>query len=139
MSESPHTLLNPETLGPPTGFSHAVVAAPGRLVFLGGQTAHGPDGRLRGATLVEQFDETCRNVIRALEAANAGPEHLVQVLIYVTSAAEYRSSLGPIGEAWRRSFGRHFPAAALFEVAGLADPEAVVELVCTAAVPPDAG
>jgi enamine deaminase RidA (YjgF/YER057c/UK114 family) len=135
MSDSPHRLLNPESLGPPLGFSHAVVAASGRLVFLGGQTAHGPNGTLVGETLVDQFEETCRNVARALEAAGARPEHLVQVLIYVTDAEQYRRNLGPIGEAWRGAFGRHYPAAGLFEVAGLFDPQAMVELVCVAVVP----
>lgn len=135
MSDSPHTLLNPETLGPPLGFSHAVIAASGRMVFLGGQTAHGPDGGLRGETLVEQFEETCHNVVRALDAAGARPEHLVQVLIYVTDAEEYRRNLGPIGAAWRGAFGRHYPAAGLFEVAGLFDPRAQVELVSVAVVP----
>jgi enamine deaminase RidA (YjgF/YER057c/UK114 family) len=138
MSESPHTLVNPETLGPPAGFSHAVVAAPGRFVFLGGQTAHGPDGRLRGATLVEQFEETCHSVVRALDAVGARPEHLVQILIYVTDAEDYRRNLGPIGAAWRGAFGHHYPAAGLFEVAGLFDPGAKVELVCVAVVPEEA-
>ena len=37
--------------------------------------------------------------------------------------------------AWRRHFGRHFPAVALFEVRGLFDPRAKVELVGVAVIP----
>ena len=132
---TPHRLVNPETLSPPVGFSHAVVAAPGRLVFLGGQTAHDAQGAVRGETTVEQFDQSCANVAEALRAAGAEPEHLVSVVIYVTDAAEYRASLRELGAAYRRHLGRHFPAMALFEVAGLFDPAAKVELVCTAVVP----
>ncbi len=55
--------------------------------------------------------------------------------IFVTDAEEYRSSLEPIGEAWRGRFGRHYPAMALFEVAGLFDAAAKVELMGIAVIP----
>ena len=131
----PHELLNPEELVEPSGFSHAVVAAPGRLVFLGGQTAHGHDGELGGRSVVEQFERAAANVVTALRAAGGSPEHLVSMEIFVTDADEYRRSLSELGEAYRRHFGRHFPAVALLEVKGLFDPEANVELVCTAVIP----
>src|SRR5206468_526595 len=50
-----HQFLNPDNMSPPVGFSHVAVTAPGRLVFVAGQTAHQPDGALAGATLPEQF------------------------------------------------------------------------------------
>ena len=135
MSRTPHELRNPEELAPPKGYTHVVIATPGRAVYLGGQTAHGPDGRLRGRTSVEQFGSAAANVATALAAAGAGPEHLVSVLIYVTDMAEYRASRKEIGEAWRRHLGSHYPAVSLFEVSSLLDPEAKVELVATAIVP----
>jgi hypothetical protein len=49
----PHRVVNPEGLAPPVGFAHAVVAAPGRTVYLGGQAAQGPDGQIVGMTLIE--------------------------------------------------------------------------------------
>ncbi|HEY7659274.1 MAG TPA: RidA family protein [Actinomycetota bacterium] len=132
-----HEIRNAEDLSPPRGFSHAVIAAPGRTVYLGGQTAHGPDGVLRGATIVEEFDHAAGNLVRALAAAGGRPEDLVSVHVYVTDAAAYRSALGPIGEAWRARAGRHYPAIALFEVSGLFDPAATVELVGVAVIPED--
>lgn len=131
---SPHELVNPEALAPPVGFSHAVVAMPGKTVFVGGQTAHGPDGAVQGETVAEQFEHAAANLIQALEASGARPEHLVSVQIYVTDAGGYRSALGPIGEAWRRHFGKHYPAMSLFEVTSLLDPAAKVELVAVAVV-----
>src|SRR3954468_19911652 len=132
---TPHRLVNPEAMLAPMGFSHAVVPADGRTVYLAGQTGHGPDGALAGPTLVEQFDRALANVVGALAAAGGAPEHLVRVHIYVTDAADYRGRLRALGEAWRRHLGPHYPAVALFEVAGLFDPEARVELVGTAVVP----
>jgi enamine deaminase RidA (YjgF/YER057c/UK114 family) len=129
-----HELVNPEGLPPARGFSHAVKASSGRTVYLGGQTAHGPDGTLVGTTTAEQFDRAAANLVLALEGANARPDDLVSVQIFVTDADEYRASLGRIGEIWRERFGRRYPAMALFEVAGLFDPAAKVELVGIAVI-----
>ncbi len=131
----PHRIVNPESLSPAVGFAHAVVAAPGRTVYLGGQTAHDGEGRLQGETLVEQFDATLANLVRALDAAGGRPEHLVSLHIFVTDAAAYRGSLQAIGGCYRRHLGRHFPAMALFEVSGLFDPDARVEVTGVAVVP----
>ena len=132
---TPHHLVNPESLPPPRGFSHAVRPAPGRAVYLGGQAGHRADGTMAGPGLMEQFDQALANVVEALGAAGGGPEHLVSVQIFVTDASQYRSSLAEAGEVWRRHLGRHYPALALFEVGGLFDPEARIELVAVAVVP----
>ena len=132
---SPHRVVNPEGLAPPVGFAHAVVAAPGRTVYLGGQAAQGPDGAIVGATLAEQFDLAAANLVAALAAAGGAPGHLVSLHVYVTDAAAYRAALAELGAAYRRHLGRHFVATALFEVAGLFDPAAKVELVGVAVVP----
>ncbi|MDX6475389.1 MAG: hypothetical protein QOH95_900 [Gaiellaceae bacterium] len=135
MSDSPHRLVNPESLAPAVGFSHAVVAAPGTTVYLGGQTAHDAEGVCRGGTLLEQFDLALANLAAALAAAGAEPEHVVSVQIFVTDADAYRGSLREVGERWRSRLGRHFPAVSLFEVTALFDPAALVELVGIAVVP----
>src|SRR4029450_9898701 len=119
----------------PAGFAHAVVAAPGRTVYLGGQTPQGPDGAIAGATLVEQFEAAAGNLVAALAAAGGSPEHLVSLQIYTTEIDRYRASLAELGAAYRRHLGRHYAATALFAVAGLLDPQAKVELVGTARVP----
>jgi enamine deaminase RidA (YjgF/YER057c/UK114 family) len=132
---TPHRLVNPDTLAPPVGYAHAVVAAPGRLVFLGGQVAHDENGICRGADLVDQFERAIGNVVAALDAAGAAPEHLVSIQIFTTDLDAYRDARAELGEVYRHAFGRHYPAVAVFEVAALFDPDALVELVCVASVP----
>jgi enamine deaminase RidA (YjgF/YER057c/UK114 family) len=131
----PHGAINPPSLARPSGFSHAVVAAPGRMVYIAGQTASGPDGAIHGETIVEQFDTAARNLLAALEAAGGAPGHLVSMQIFTTDLAAYRSELKAIGAAYRRHFGRHYPAMALLEVKGLFDPAALVELQAIAVIP----
>lgn len=135
MTATPHDVVTVPELAEPSGFAHAVVAAPGRTVYLGGQTAQGRDGAIVGRTMVEQFDVAAGNVIAALHAAAAQPQHLVSLIIYVTDVAEYRASLSELGAVWRRHFGRHYPAVALLGVHALFDADAVVELLGTAVVP----
>jgi enamine deaminase RidA (YjgF/YER057c/UK114 family) len=131
----PHQIVNAASLPDPIGFAHAVAAAPGRTVYVGGQVGHGPDGRVVGPGLVEQFGRALANVVEALAAAGGRPEHLVTMQIFVCDAAEYRASLEQLGTLWRDRLGRHYPALALFEVSGLFDPEATVELMAIAVVP----
>jgi enamine deaminase RidA (YjgF/YER057c/UK114 family) len=134
MSSSPHETVNPPTLLPPTGFSHAVVSAPGRTVHFGGQTGHRGDGTLPDG-VVAQFDQAAANLVTALAAVDARPEHLVSLQVFVTDAEAYRANLHPLGAAYRRHLGRHYPAMALFEVSRLFDADALVELVAVAVVP----
>ena len=136
VASGPHTIVNPDGLLPPVGFSHAVVSTPGRAVQLGGQTGHRADGSLADG-LVAQFEQACRNLTVALDAAGAAPRHLTALQIYVTDMAGYRAALRDLGAAYRRHLGRHYPAIALLGVASLFDPEALVELVATAVVPGD--
>jgi len=118
----------------PVGYAHAVVAGPGATVYLGGQTAQGPEGEIVGATLVEQFDRAAANLLAALEAAGGTPSDLVSLQVFVTDAGAYRTCLRELGEVWRRHFQRHYPAMALIEVNGLFDPAALVELMGVAVV-----
>jgi enamine deaminase RidA (YjgF/YER057c/UK114 family) len=131
--ETPHRLVNPESLRSPSGYSHAVVAAPGRLVQVAGQTALRADGSMP-EDLVEQFDAAAANVAAALAAAGARPEHIVSMMIFSTDLDGYLAASEPIGQAYRRHFGRHFGASALIEVKGLVG-WAKVELVCAAVIP----
>ena len=132
---TPHRIVNPSDLAPPVGFSHAVVGAPGTTVFLGGQAGHDSEGRIVSEDLVDQFDKACANVVRALWAVGSPPEHLVAMHIYVVDVAEYRARAAEVGAAYRKYFGKHYPAMALFEVTGLFDAAAKVELVCTGVIP----
>lgn len=132
--ETPHRNVNPDRLLPPIGFSHATVAAPGRTIYLGGQTGHHGDGSLDDG-LVEQFAQALDNLVVVLDEGEAQPHHLVSVAIYTTEIAVYRESAKELGAVWKQRLGRHFPAMALFGVSELHDPAAQVEIVATAVVP----
>ena len=132
---SEHEVVTARELAPPVGYAHAVVAAPGRVVHLGGQTALTPDGTIAGESMAEQFDVAAGNVAAALRAAGCVPEDMVSLQIFVTDVDEYRGALEQLGPLWRRHFGRRYPAVGLFGVTRLFDAEAKIELMAVAVRP----
>jgi enamine deaminase RidA (YjgF/YER057c/UK114 family) len=135
MTRAEHEIITSPDLPTPVGYAHAVVAAAGRTVHLGGQTAQAADGSIAGTTMVEQFDIAARNVVTALAAAGGQPGDLVSVQVFVTDLAAYRASMRELGGVWRAHFGRRYPAMAVLGVTGLFDPKALVELVGVAVIP----
>ena len=127
--------VNPAGLARASGFSHAVVAAGGRVVFLSGQTATGADGRIEGETVAAQFERALGNLLLALRAAGGAPEHLASLTIYAVDLADYRAHAREIGAAWRRLAGQQYPAMAAVGVSRLWDAEALVEVQGYAVLP----
>jgi enamine deaminase RidA (YjgF/YER057c/UK114 family) len=134
MSHAEHEIVTSPDLPAPVGYAHAVIAAPGRTVHLGGQTAQALDGTIFGSTIVEQFDLAARNLVAALHAAGGQPDDLVSLQVFVTDLGGYRASMRELGSVWRTHFGRRYPAMAVLGVTGLFDPSAMVELVGVAVI-----
>lgn len=132
---TPHRLVDPEGMAPAIGFSHAVVPADGRTVYVAGQVATDASGAVVGKTLAEQFGVALDNVVTALAACGATPEHVVTMTMFTTDVAAYRAGRKEIGAEYVARFGRHFPAMALLGVSELVEPDALIEIVATAVVP----
>jgi enamine deaminase RidA (YjgF/YER057c/UK114 family) len=126
--------INPGDLARPSGFSHAVSAAGGRLVFLAGQTGYAPDGQIVNGGVVPQFERALGNLLAALRAAGGEPADLVSLTIYAVDLEDYRAHAREIGEAWRRLCGRDYPAMAAVGVSRLWDADALVEVQGAAVV-----
>ena len=130
------TLLNPDSLGAPSGYSHGVLAdTHGKLLFIAGQIAWDENQKIVSDDFVEQFDRALANVVTVLSAAGGRPEHIVRLVIYVTDKIEYRERTRDVGERYRKHLGKHFPAMVLVEVAGLLDDAAKVEIEGMAVLP----
>lgn len=132
----PVTLINPESLGAPSGYSHGLLAnASGKLLFISGQIAWNEKQQIVSDDFVEQFDRALENVVTVVRAAGAQPEHIVRLVVYVTSKIEYRGRTREVGDRYRKHMGKHFPAMVLVEVAGLLDDLAKVEIEGMALIP----
>ncbi len=127
--------VNPPSLARPSGFSHAVVANGGRVVFLAGQTALDSSGTIVGSDVASQFEQALANLLTALAAAGGEPEHLASLTVYAIDLGDYRAHSREIGAAWRRLAGRDYPAMAAVGVTRLWDPAALVEIQGHAVLP----
>ena len=118
----------------PKGYSNGI-SARGRIIFTAGVVGWDEQERFAAPDLAGQFAQVLRNIVAILAEDGAGPEHVVRMTCYVTSRDDYVASLPEIGEAWRATMGKNYPAMAVVEVSGLVEPEARIEIEATAVVP----
>lgn len=130
---SPLRVLQPPGWPAPRGYANGM-AGTGRVVLVGGQVGWDADGRFPTG-FVAQAAQALRNILAVVAEAGGGPEHVGRLTWYVLDVEEYRASLRALGVAYRDVMGRHFPAMTLVQVAGLAEPEARLEIEATAVVP----
>ena len=129
-----HTLLQPDGWDRPKGYANGV-AARGTQVFVGGQIGWNAQQQFESDDFVAQTEQALRNVLAVLQAANAGPEHMVRMTWYITNRDTYVSRLKEVGTVYRDVLGKHFPAMTCIVVQALVEQRALVEIEVTAVVP----
>ncbi len=129
--------IQPPGWAAPKGYSNGVLAPAGsRLLAVAGQIAWDAEQRLVGrGDFPLQFRTALANVVAVVRAAGGGPEHLLQLTIFVTDKGAYLACTHELGAAWKELVGRHYPAMALVEVADLLEEGAQVEIQALAALP----
>lgn len=75
-------LRNAPQLSAPQGFSHASIAPAGSIIHFAGQIGSDASGALADG-LVAQIDQAMANLVEAMTASGAGPEHLAKLTVYV--------------------------------------------------------
>lgn len=120
----------------PHGYAN-VFSAAGRVVVTAGMIGWNPlSGEFESDNLVEQVGTALRNIVAALAAAGAEPQHVVRLTWFVTDRQAYIDGRMAIGELYRAVMGRHFPAMSVIFVSSLLEQRAKVEIEATAIVPP---
>ena len=133
MNKSPFEIIQPKDWVAPKGYANGIVAQ-GRQVFIAGQVGWNAQARFESDDFVVQVEQALKNVVAVLAAAGGEPHHLVRLTWYVTEKFDYVDRQREIGEVYRRTIGRHFPAMTLVVVAGLLEPRAKVEIEGTAVI-----
>ena len=116
------------------GFTQVVTAAPGKLVFVSGQTALDAGFQVIGGDdLTAQAEQALCNLGHALGAAGAQPSDLTSLRIYIAGFGP--ESMKAIGRPLARFFDGAPPCAqTLLGVQTLAMPELKIEVEATAVV-----
>lgn len=128
--------VQPEGWPRPRGYSNGIVVPAGRdLVFTGGMVGWDERERMVPGGFAAQFERAVENVLAVVRTAGGGPADIVRMTVYVVDREVYLASLDELGGAWKRTMGRHYPAMALVQVAGLVESGALVEIEAIAALP----
>lgn len=127
------TVLQPQGWRKPKGYANGMLGR-GRMVLTGGMIGWDAD-EVFAEGFVPQVEQILRNILDVLAVAGGRAEHVARLTWYVRSIATYRASVSELGPAYLRVMGRHFPAMALVEVAGLVEPQALLEIEATAILP----
>lgn len=127
--------LNPENLAKPQGYSHAVsVAGKYTTIYIGGQNAIDEHGALVGKnSLREQTTQVLINIEKIMESAGAKLENVIKFNIHILQGQNPREGFRPFQEKWRDP--EHFPIVTVAFVAGLGNPDWLVEIDAIAVVP----
>lgn len=118
-------LVNPPALMARPFYNHAVVK-PGTPVFLTGQVAWDKDGNMVGAgDIAAQIAQVWRNVDALIADLGASRHDIVKIVTYATS----RDFIPALHAERTRFFdGGQYPASTFIVVAGLAEPDLLVEV-----------
>jgi enamine deaminase RidA (YjgF/YER057c/UK114 family) len=122
------TMINPESLGHPKGYSNGVLVEGGSLLFVAGQIGWDRSQRIISDEFVEQFAQALENVLAVVCQAGGSATNIARLLIFVTDIREYTANLKRVGEVYRQIMGNHFPAMALLEISSLVEDLAKVEI-----------
>ena len=128
------TIINPESLGSPRGYSNGVLAEGGKLLFVAGQIGWNHEQVLVSDGFAEQFAQALENVLAIVKATGGEATNVARLLIFVTDKQDYLSELQSVGVAYRQLMGKHYPAMSLVEVSSLLEDRAKVEIEAIAVI-----
>lgn len=127
--------INPDGLSKNPAFTQVVaVTGPGKTIYIGGQDAVDASGKIIGkGDIQQQAEQVLKNLQTALRASGAELEHIIKWNVYIVQAQPLR----PAFEVFQHTLGRkpNPPAITVMFVAGLANPDFLVEMDAIAVVP----
>ena len=127
--------LNPEGLIRNPAFTQVVVVSgPARTIYVGGQDAITGAGEIVGkGDIAAQTEQVLTNLLTALAAAGAGPEHVIKWTLLIVDDQSIEQGYTAFQHAWGTRPNPPVITAAF--VAGLANPDFLVEMDAIAVVP----
>ena len=127
--------LNPDGLHQNPAFTNVVVVTgPAKTIYIGGQNGVNAAGEIIGqGDLKSQAIQAFENLQTALNAVGASLEHIIKWNVYVVQGQPLHAGFGAFQEVWGNR--PNPPAITMMIVAGLANPDFLIELDAVAVVP----
>jgi enamine deaminase RidA (YjgF/YER057c/UK114 family) len=127
--------INPDNLIKNPAFTNVItVTGPAKTIYIGGQDAIDASGKIVGkGDIKQQTEQVLKNVQTALQAAGADLVHIIKWNIYVVQGQPIQPGLEVFQQVWGRR--PNPPAITVAFVAGLANPDSLVEMDAIAVIP----
>lgn len=127
-----NSYINPPGLVTPTGYTHVVVAADRRTVYIAGQVAFDSTGKVVGGNdFRAQAEQVYGNLRRALASVGASFADLVKTTTLVTDG----KNVAALREIRNRYLDPKRPPANTLIITGLVRPELLLEIEAVAVLP----
>ncbi len=123
--------IQPDGWAPAKGYANGMRAPDGTL-HIGGQIGWNKDQTFEHHDFVGQMEQTLRNIADIVTAAGGEISDIARLTWFITDKKEYLARQKEVGAAYRRVFGRHFPAMSVVVVKELIEDEAMIEIEATA-------
>ena len=124
-------IIQPDGWAPAKGYANGVLTR-GKTLYIGGQIGWNSEKVFVSKDFIGQMEQVLNNIKKIVETAGGQVESITRLTWFLIDKNDYLSNQRNVGEAYRRVFGRHFPAMSVVVVKELIEDEALIEIEATA-------
>ena len=129
-------IIQPDGWAPALGYSNGMLMADGTRCISAGKS-----GGTRTRTSLPRissarWSRALTNIAEIVRAAGGDVTDIGRLTWFVKDKDDYLKEQRVVGQAYRRVFGKHFPAMSMLIVKDLVEDEALIEIEATAYISP---
>ncbi len=124
-------IIQPDGWAPAKGYANGVLTR-GKTLYIGGQIGWNSEKVFVSKDFIGQMEQVLNNIKKIVETAGGQVESITRLTWFLIDKNDYLSNQRAVGEAYRRVFGRHFPAMSVVVVKELIEDDALIEIEATA-------
>ena len=126
--------IHPEGWAPALGYANGMLMPNGTL-HIGGQIGWDKNKTFVKGGFIAQMEQALNNIAEIVRAAGGDVTDIGRLTWFIKDKSEYMAKQREVGQAYRRVFGKHFPAMSMLVIKDLVEDEALVEIEATAYIP----
>ena len=124
--------IHPDGWAPALGLRGNGMLMPDGTLRIGGQVGWDKDKTFVEGGFIAQMEQALANVAEIVRAAGGEVTDIGRLTWFVKDKDAYVAKQREVGQAYRRVFGKHFPAMSMLIIKDLVEDEALIEIEATA-------
>lgn len=127
-------VIHPEGWAPALGYANGMLMPDGTL-HIGGQIGWDKNKTFVSGDFVGQMEQALSNIVEIVRTAGGDVTNVGRLTWFVKDKSDYLARQKEVGDAYRRVFGKHFPAMSMLVIREFIEDDALVEIEATAFIP----